>query len=300
MPTSTIIGDVLGLRDGKVAARTGAAAYGTVRDLYGIVNLSADARLVNAIREGDGKELAIYSRIVGGTINLEFAANNLQIFADILGLTYSTSGSTPNQVGTLQILDLAVPYFGFAAGADDDNGLENAFHLWAPKLKIISDTIRLVNAGGNLSPEFGNASIECRAVPDNAYIVGAQNDVQDVDITGAPVGGDFTLALGSETTAAIAYDADASAVQTALEALNNIGSGNVVVTGTNPNFVVTFQGALANLKLPTLTADGSGLTGGSSPDVIVTHTTDGSEGNELILTLYEDEQGTSPLIPPAL
>lgn len=300
MPTSSIIGDVLALRDAKVAVRTAGATYGTVRDLYGIVTVTADARLINAIREGDGKELAAVTRIVGGTVNLEFAANQLQVFADMLGLTYSSSGTTPNRVGTLKILNKSLPYFGFVAGADDDNGLENAFHFWAPRLKIVSDTITIFSGGGNLTPEFGNASIECRAFPDPAYVEGAQDDVQDVDITGTPTGGTFTLSFGSETTAAIAYDADATAVQTALVALNNIGTGNAVVTGSNPNFVVTFGGTLANVKLPTLVGDGALLTGGSTPDVDVTHTTEGSEGNDLIMTFYEDEQGTSPLIPPAL
>lgn len=300
MPTSAIIGDVLNLRKAKVAVRTGNAAYGTVRQLYGTVSIASSARLVNAIREGDGKELAAVTRVVGAAVTLEFAANNLQIFADILGLTYTTSGSTPNQKGILKILSKSLPYFGFIAGLDDDNGLENAFHVWVPRMKITSDTIQLTQGSGNLSPEFGNVSVECRAFFDPAYIEGAANEVQSVEITGTPTGGSFTLSFGSEETAAIAFDADAAAVQAALVALNNIGSGQVTVTGTNPDFTVTFGGTLASAKLPLLTGDNALLTGGTTPDLTIARDTAGAPGDELAMTLYEDEQGTEPLIPPAL
>jgi len=47
----------------------------------------------------------------------------------------------------------------------------------------------------------------------------------------APTGGTFTLTHAGQTTAAIAYNAAASAVQSALEALTSIGAGNVVVAG---------------------------------------------------------------------
>jgi len=48
---------------------------------------------------------------------------------------------------------------------------------------------------------------------------------------GTQSSGTFTLTYGGQTTSGIAYNAAASAVQTALEALSSIGSGNVSVTG---------------------------------------------------------------------
>lgn len=299
MPVSSIIGDSLTVRTSKIAVNNGSGSFGTVRDLYGTVTITAEARIISAIREGNGKELAAFAKISGLNLTLEFAANNLQILADLLGLTYSTTGSTPNQVGTLKILDLALPYFAFIGGLDDDAGLENAFHFWVPRVKINSDTVQILNASGNLQPEFGNVQIQCRVFPDVYYLEGAASEVQSVDITGSPTGGTFTLSFGSETTSALAYDADAATVQAALEALNNIGSGNVTVTGTNPAFTMTFGGDLANVKLPLLTGDESSLTGGT-PGFTIARDTTGSPGNDLIATLYEDEQGTTPLIPPAL
>lgn len=59
--------------------------------------------------------------------------------------------------------------------------------------------------------------------------VGAENQKQTVVVFGAS--GTFKLQYGSLTTAAIAYNANASVIQSALEALTTIGSGKVLVTG---------------------------------------------------------------------
>lgn len=56
--------------------------------------------------------------------------------------------------------------------------------------------------------------------------------VQVVTLRGSPTGGTFTLSYGGQTTAAIAYNATAATVQTALTNLSNIGSGNATVTGS--------------------------------------------------------------------
>jgi hypothetical protein len=53
------------------------------------------------------------------------------------------------------------------------------------------------------------------------------NEVQSLAISGTPTGGTFRLAFKSVSTANIAYNATAAAVQAALEALSTIGSGNV-------------------------------------------------------------------------
>lgn len=100
-------------------------------------------------------------------------------------------------------------------------------------------------------------------------------EVQSVAITGTPTGGTFTLTLSAETTAAIAYNATASAVQSALVALSTVGSGNVTCTsGPLPGspVTVTFKAALGNVAQ--MTATGS-LTGGTTPAVVVTTTTAG-------------------------
>jgi hypothetical protein len=106
------------------------------------------------------------------------------------------------------------------------------------------------------------------------------DEVQTVTITGSPTGGTFTLTYAGQTTAAIAYNAAASAVQSALVALSNIASGDVAVTGSSGGpYTVTFGGALADRNVAQMTASGAGLTGGSSPSVSVTTATAGVTGH---------------------
>lgn len=114
----------------------------------------------------------------------------------------------------------------------------------------------------------------------------AVNEVQRVAITGAPTGGSFTLTFRGQTTAAIAFNALAAAVQSALEALTTIGTGNVAVVGTGP-YDVTFQGALAGTDVPMMTADETGLTGGTDANVAVTAVTAALAGQVLDLQGFD-------------
>ena len=107
------------------------------------------------------------------------------------------------------------------------------------------------------------------AEPDGQPSVGAigddfaGNETQRVTIPATTTAGTFTLTFGSQTTAPIVYNANAAAVRTALEALSNIGAGQVLVTGgPGPanSWLVTFQGTLANQNVAQLTGSGSSLT----------------------------------------
>jgi hypothetical protein len=120
------------------------------------------------------------------------------------------------------------------------------------------------------------------------------NEVQTVTITGTPTGGDFTLTFDGQTTADIAYNASASAVQSALEALSSIGAGNVLCAGgalPGTAVTVTFQDALGGTSVAAMTADDSGLTGGTTPAVAVTETTPGAVGGKVdIVAIKSIEQ----------
>jgi hypothetical protein len=97
---------------------------------------------------------------------------------------------------------------------------------------------------------------------------------QVLAIQGSPTGGTFTLTSSasghSGTTAPIPYNADAAAVQAALESI--VGAGNVIVTGGpapgNP-MSIYFTAQLQGQAIPPLTADGSGLTGGPNATVTI-------------------------------
>lgn len=103
------------------------------------------------------------------------------------------------------------------------------------------------------------------------------NAVQTVTITGTPTGGSITLTYEGRTTAAIAFDAAASAVQAALIALDVFASGDVVGSGgpfPDSAVVLTFGGNYAKVPVSVITAT-SALTGGTSPAVSVAQTTPG-------------------------
>lgn len=100
----------------------------------------------------------------------------------------------------------------------------------------------------------------------------AQNEIQTATVSGSPTGGTFRLALDGVPTAALAYNATGAVVQAALEALANVGTGNVGVSLSGAVYTVTFQGDLANQDIPLLTLYANGLTGGSSPTVALATT----------------------------
>ena len=105
------------------------------------------------------------------------------------------------------------------------------------------------------------------------------NEVQSVAITGTPAGGTYTLTYAGQTTAGIAWNANAAAVQTALRALSNIGASDVECTGgPHPGtpVVVTFVANLAGTDVAQMTGSATLLTGGTSPAVVVTTVTPGS------------------------
>lgn len=96
---------------------------------------------------------------------------------------------------------------------------------------------------------------------DDGQVVALTPTSWTATITGAPTGGMFTLSVGSATTAPITYNATASAVQSALNALSGV-TASVTGTAGGPYTVTLTNGG-------TLTASGTGLTGGTSPNVTV-------------------------------
>lgn len=100
---------------------------------------------------------------------------------------------------------------------------------------------------------------------------GAGNsEVQVVSFSSPPTGGTFTLTFGANTTSGLAYNAAAATVQTALQGLASIGSGNATVSGSAGGpWTVTFAGTLANANQPSITGDGSSLTHSTTEDLVL-------------------------------
>src|SRR4029079_2685572 len=91
----------------------------------------------------------------------------------------------------------------------------------------------------------------------------AKYETQKITLGGNPLGGTYTLTNQGQTTAGIPFDATPAAVKAALEALSNVGAGNVAVTSTSTGvYTVTFQNSVGRTNLPLLTASAAGLMGG--------------------------------------
>jgi autotransporter-associated beta strand protein len=100
-------------------------------------------------------------------------------------------------------------------------------------------------------------------VQNGGALGGTVSDVQRVTL-GGPLTGSFTLTFNAKTTGPLSantgratFDSD---VQTALEGLSTIGTGNVKVTHAGSVITITFQGALANAHQSQITGTGSGST----------------------------------------
>ncbi|WP_324666445.1 Hypothetical protein MUW33_2787 [Mycobacterium canetti] len=102
------------------------------------------------------------------------------------------------------------------------------------------------------------------------------DEQQTVTLIGSPDGGTFVLVFDGQPTGPVAFDATTATLQAALEALPNIGIGDVTVTGAAGGpWTVTFIGALRGMDVPQLSAEWSGLTGGSFPRVNIATTSKG-------------------------
>lgn len=136
---------------------------------------------------------------------------------------------------------------------------------------------------------------------DFEWLADVRENTQTLTIVGGPTGGTFTLMLWGSTTANIAYDATAADVESALEALATVGSGNASVSGgAGGPWVVTFNDAvkrLPSLMHPLLKAFSSLTPGGGLTIANTLRDLTGWTGVAQLWGDYEDVEDTakSPL-----
>jgi hypothetical protein len=136
---------------------------------------------------------------------------------------------------------------------------------------LANSNVNQIAAGATLLNQLGASFNNDGAVTTATTTEGSStpvNEVQTVTLANAPTSGTFTLTFQGQTTANIAYNDSAGAMQTALEGLSNIGVGDVAVTragaGTLPSpyvYTVTFQGALAGQDVAQMTGTVVSLAG---------------------------------------
>jgi hypothetical protein len=197
--------------------------------------------------------------------------------------TRPTDDANGTPAGTALVVVSAVPEIDTATlatdvaggtGPEDDIGYRNR---GAQRLRRLVST--LVLPEHFTADALDTAGVFRVRTLDNFDAAGS-NEQQTVAISGGPTGGTFTLTFGGQTTAAIAFDATAAAVASALEALSSVGVGNVTASGgplPGSSVLVTFTGRLGAQDLALMTATSS-LTGGTSPAVTVTETRAGGSG----------------------
>lgn len=109
------------------------------------------------------------------------------------------------------------------------------------------------------------------------------NEIQTLTFGGTPAGGTFQIRFNNRVSGNISWSATnatlVSNIDTALEAMFNIGTGGVVtavgtMTAGVGTITVTFQGVNAKLDVPLMTVNANNMTG-SSPTLSIATTTAG-------------------------
>jgi hypothetical protein len=139
-------------------------------------------------------------------------------------------------------------------------------------MEVGSNAIRSFHMRNCLFTEFGltfNRKDVVKLAGTMLAKAGYDDKVRWLSYVGTVTAGTFTITVGANTTSALAYNATAATIQTAVAALASVGSGNVLITGgilTSTPMRILFTGALANIASPTLPAVSTTdtLTGGTS------------------------------------
>jgi hypothetical protein len=100
------------------------------------------------------------------------------------------------------------------------------------------------------------------------------DEIQKITFDQVPDAGNWSLTFESQTTSSMVYNANAAAVEAALEALSTIGSGNVTVSGDySAGFTITFVGDLEETDVTQITLASSTLTKTAAAVVVTISTT---------------------------
>jgi RHS repeat-associated protein len=271
---------------------TGAVGANTLHSLtyydprgYVIESAAPDGSVTKNSYDGAGRLTATYTTDGGG--GTSYAAASSVSNDTVLEQTLNTYDGDGNRTlsTTSQRFDNAT---GTGALGSPTSGIGARVSYVANYYDAADRLIATVDVGTNggtayTPPSTVPARSDTVLVTSNSY---AADAVQTVKLTGSPTGGTFTLTFGGQTTGAIAFNASASTVQSALAALSSIGTGNVVVTpAVNGGWEVRFTGTLGGVYQSQMTADGTGLSGGTSPTAAVsTLSLGGDAGNVVDVT----------------
>jgi hypothetical protein len=206
-----------------------------------------------------------------GDVLYTFAADDdvtiapLQTTSATFTLTATETGSGPNDLGGLGVpmvlADRVLPWLTSAqtasivTGGQDAQGVEDFLSDLVTSLRLLRKSP--MNAD-DLADFAKSDPAVARAYAIDRYQAGT-NERQRLDSSAAV--GTFTLTFSGQTTVSLAWNATAAQVQSALEALSNIGVGDVAVSGGpagSATMPIEFTGALGESNQPAITVTNSG------------------------------------------
>lgn len=154
---------------------------------------------------------------------------------------------------------------------------------------VAANTVPTEVAGDGTTQKIlqpGTAMASITSGPDigkiGPYRAAGTADVWTMTKTGTWSAGTYTIAVTyggvTATTGAIAFGAVAATIQTAVQALSNVGSGNMLVTGGPMSTTAVVFTAAGNLTGPVTVDVDFTLVTGSTPGLGEVHTTTGVAG----------------------
>jgi hypothetical protein len=150
------------------------------------------------------------------------------------------------------------------------------------------------SATGTFIRAFGKDVVQTGKAGNNAATSAQQTLSVDAG------GGQFKLSFQGKTTPDLPFNASAAEVQTALQALTSIGTGNATVSGGpgavggGTPYVITFAGALKESPQPLIgTTPGTTPLSGGAASASVVNTTTGSTGFEVCEAAADCQAGTA-------
>ena len=179
-------------------------------------------------------------------------------------------------------------------GALDDGNLTDAA-AFSVSVSNDSAVITAITKDGTSSVSIATTADGGNGLGVNTTTNGAgpsTNEVQTVTVRGS--GGTFTLTFGGQTATGLAYNISAGALQSALEGLSSIGTGNVSVTSATTVggtvYTITFQGTLAHANQAQLVP--SAASGITARDELQQLTITGASGGTFALGCDLDTSGS--------
>ncbi|MEI6849878.1 MAG: tail fiber domain-containing protein, partial [archaeon] len=181
-----------------------------------------------------------------------------------------------NFIGTTNNVPLTFKVNNTLSGKIDANSGNTLFGYQAGiNLSLSSsyesvNNLDLISGGSGYDPMTTTVTIDppagsgIQATADAIISVG-ENEIQRISAGkySTPDGGTYTITFDGQTTSSLIWNADASTIQSALEALLNIGSGNISVSGDWATYIdLEFTNVLGNAPQNLVTVDSSNLNSG--------------------------------------